>query len=364
VTAERLDMTEAQKRAAIAAVPPPEREPAPTEAEDRASLRADVLRSRLVGADRLGDLPMPVPIIGGASDDGATLVADSLAWLYGKPGSAKSFVALDIACSVATGVRWHGRSVVEGVVLYVLAEGAAGMAQRVSAWESWHRVSVPAGQLWFLPVAVQLGTADDVAGLAHLVAELRPSLIVVDTQARSSVGLEENSAKDMGLIVAALDVVRRACGACVLVVHHIGRAGETLRGSTAIDGAAETLLRCEKDGTMVRLDIAKQKNYPEDPPMTMRLTASLDSVILDIRDCHEQDRELSPLGSELLAALGSHGGSKGMSSSALQAASGLKDRTFYRALKALRDNGHVTRDDSGRFAVYRVADAAQGVLLP
>src|SRR5947209_2819298 len=51
------------------------------------------------------------------------LPASSLAVLAGGSGVGKSFIALDIACSIASGIDWHGRSVMQGDVVYVAGEG-------------------------------------------------------------------------------------------------------------------------------------------------------------------------------------------------------------------------------------------------
>ena len=91
---------------------------------------------------------------------------------------------------------------------------------------------------------------------------------VIDTQARVTVGADENSAVDMGHLVVAADKVRAATGACVLFLHHEARAGENMRGSTALEGAAATLLRVAKDGSRVELTNPKQRTRRPPTPST------------------------------------------------------------------------------------------------
>src|SRR5580704_8305626 len=61
-----------------------------------------------------------------------------LAAIYGKPGSFKSFVAMHIAMCIALGREWAGRRVAQASVVYIGAEGAAGLRKRkagyVKAW--------------------------------------------------------------------------------------------------------------------------------------------------------------------------------------------------------------------------------------
>lgn len=237
---------------------------------------ADVLaqlRSALLDTDELDNLPEPEPLVAGI------LQTNSLAWLQGRPGHAKSFVGLDIAASVGTGESWQGHPVTPGFALYLIAEGARGFRKRVRAWEKAFGHSMTGVR--FLPVAVQSGTPSQWDALVALVAELHPVLVVIDTQARVTVGKEENSAKDMGEFVDQLERLRQASGSCVLVLHHQGRTGEHMRGSTALEGAATTIVKLEKsEEQVVTVSCVKQKDDVEFDRFTLRLVPMGESVIL------------------------------------------------------------------------------------
>jgi hypothetical protein len=233
------------------------------------------LRSALVDTDGLDHIVEPDPLVGDK------LYLDSLAWLYGAPGCGKSFVAIDMSGSVGTGIPWQGDAVTRGEVLYLVAEGVGGIKKRVRAWEIARERKMTGVR--FLPVAVQATNAAEWAAFVELVAEIRPALIVVDTQARVTVGMEENSAKEMGEFVRRVDELRLASQACVLVVHHTGRAGEHMRGSIAMDGAATTTIKVTKTAELVELECTKQKDTAEFENVRLRmvptplLSGSLDS---------------------------------------------------------------------------------------
>lgn len=304
------------------------------------------LRDRLLTAGGLRTIPAPVPIIDGL------LFRDSLAWLAGKPGHAKSFVAVDIACSVGTGIDWHGRPVTRGKVLYVIAEGAAGLGLRAEAWSV--RNGRPVEQVLFLPVPVQLLQGVDVGAFTQLLGELRPDLAILDTQARVTVGAEENSARDMGLFVDTLENVRRASSACILVVHHDARAGENLRGSTAIEGAATTILRAVKDGQLVTITNPKQKDAPEQDPFALVLTPlgasailSHEAVGIDLQTRSSEDR--------ILTVLWDSFGTDGASKTELRDAADLPKTTYYRAVNELLRRGLIREQKIGRSKVYTLA---------
>jgi hypothetical protein len=302
----------------------------PTECTCPPAKRADQLRQALLSSETLDQLPEPEPLIDGV------LFRDSLAWLHGKPGHGKSFIALDWAACVAAGLPWQGHGTMQGLVLYVVAEGAAGLRQRVRAWEdhAHQRMDVQ-----FLPIAVQLLAYADVSAVVEVAEDLNPAFVILDTQARVTVGADENSAKDMGELVAAIDRIRQACRACVLLVHHEARAGENMRGSTALEGAADTLIRVTKDGPYLRIENPKQKHIAEFDDIRLKLAPRLDSAVCTAVDVMTED--LSESEQKIIDALRDAFGDAGAPSTKLRGVAQLPDTTFYRTLTKLVAKGTV-----------------------
>ena len=235
--------------------------------------RYEKLRAMLLDSAGLETIGDPVPLIG------KFLFRDSLAWLHAKPASGKSLLALDWAGCVANGVPWNGHDTGDGEpVLYLTAEGVTGQRKRVRAWEDRAGETM---KVTFLPCAVQLLDVTDLEALIMIARDMQPAMIVIDTQARCSVGAEENSAKDMGLVVRAADRLRTATGACVLLLHHEPRSGENMRGSTSLEGAANTILRLTKDGTRITLSCTKQKDESDDLTVPLKIVPRLGSVTLE-----------------------------------------------------------------------------------
>ena len=173
------------------------------------------LRDRLISRADLANLPEPEPLIEDTLDRN-TLVVLAAPW-----GTGKSFVAQDWSACVDTGKNWQGREVQRGRVLYVMAEGVSGMHGRLSAWEyAWHEQIT---NMAVLPIAVNLTDARHRLHLLDLAAAERYDLVVIDTLARCMVGADENSAKDVGVVVDTLERLREACGGTVLAVHHTGK---------------------------------------------------------------------------------------------------------------------------------------------
>jgi hypothetical protein len=215
------------------------------------------LRDHLLRLTDLRQLKPPPPLIDGL------LYRDTLAQIAGPPGSYKSFAAIAMSCCVAVGKSFCGFDVpAPGNVLYVAVEGASGLNARILAWcEAW---GVDPEQLYerltILPVPVQLGNAEVVGQAAEVVTEVEAEMMVLDTRARCTVGLEENSATQQGIAIEAAEEIRRAFACTVLGVHHSPRAGGAGRGSNAWDGAVWSDLRMEGKGLQAIIRCEKHKD--------------------------------------------------------------------------------------------------------
>jgi hypothetical protein len=235
--------------------------------------------AELMEFDQVSEIPPPRYLIHGL------LQFDSESWMIGAPGSKKSFVALDMAARVARGEReWQGRRINPADVVMIVAEGAGGMGKRTRAWRKRH--GEVAG-LKVLPRPVQatgkVGTERHIGAEWRVLIEVcgriadaarekgRGMLVVIDTQARVTVGLNENTAEDAGFYVEAVRLIKARTGACVLTVHHTGRAGGDARGSSAIDGAQTTELKVESKpkSLAARLIVEKQKDIEEIEPIRL-----------------------------------------------------------------------------------------------
>lgn len=240
----------------------------------------DALLAEMLTASEIAALPNPVPLISGVLD------MDSLAWIIGAPGSYKSFVALDFAGHVGAGRSWRGHRVRQGPVVYLVAEGAGGMSLRARAWQSTYG---PMTDVRFLPRPVQ-ASGSEWAVLVAACERIKPALIVVDTQARVTVGMNENDNSEMGIFVEQAEKLRRATGACMLIVHHTGRGGGDARGASAIDAAQGTELKVERaEDLRGRIVMDKQKDMAMDEPI------EFDLVRVDQGTDPETGRDLSSL---------------------------------------------------------------------
>jgi hypothetical protein len=112
-----------------------------------------------------------------------------------------------------------------------------------------------------IPRGVQIADDAERRDFLAFVEEAGPfDLIVFDTLARCAVGLDENSARDIGLFVDGLGEISRASDATVLVVHHTGKDRATVRGSSALESGMDTVYTTEADETSMALKRTKRKD--------------------------------------------------------------------------------------------------------
>lgn len=193
----------------------------------------------------------------------------ALSVVYGPPKNFKTFITLDQALCIATGVDWHGFPTKRAPVFYVSAEGSADFADRVKGWLEQHDLMLDDLDGWFYWMAERWLVADD-DDLQAVLRELRqlpvtPAVAYLDTLARCFNG-EENSASEMGRFIQGCDQIKREIDGAVFIVHHSGKAEERgLRGSSALGGAVDTSFEVKKSDGLVtfKCELAKSHKVPE-----------------------------------------------------------------------------------------------------
>ena len=184
------------------------------------------------------------------------IIDGGLSFIYGPPGCGKSFIALGMAAHVASNRKewWARRIEVNGPVLYLTSEGLADMKYRLIAIRNHCNIAIEDTSLHFITSHVNFMRAEDVKKLVATVSDfvaahdnVRPALVIVDTVSRSLPGADENSAEEMSLYVVACDAIREAFGCGVLGVHHIARSAGNMRGSTVLEGGADTLIAVARE---------------------------------------------------------------------------------------------------------------------
>lgn len=217
------------------------------------------------------------------------LGAGDMGMIYAAPGSGKTFVAIDLACAAATGSKWADEFDIARPlnVTYCLGEGLSGFPARLAAAMAYWGVKDLPGFVYFedVPQLFDLkhpySVTQFIVGYRDAInknALPRPDLLIIDTLHAATEGADENSAKDMGLVLGALRNLKKELGCAVLVQHHTNKAGKDERGSTSLRGAMDLMIRISQSGIGFTMEREKLKDGDPWEPKDFMLVNQLDSV--------------------------------------------------------------------------------------
>lgn len=261
-----------------------------------------------------------------------------LVTLFGASGVGKSFIALDMAMRLSTSVK----------VLYVASEGEWGYQQRVAAWEKHHRME--GGNLHFLMQVVALLDPKDLRQFTDLVRMLKPDLIIIDTLAHSMLPGDENNTRDMGLFLKAAKRIQKESQCAVILVHHTGKEGRAERGSSALRGASDVMIRLSDEDQVICIECSKSKDAQKFPTRYVRLLpVKLDNdleapvVVPAEKVIQTKTDPLSPKQQKVVDLLGMKAVETGLTVLDLENVTNFSRGELYRVLSTLEKLGHVQK---------------------
>jgi len=263
-------------------------EPADTAANDEPDAQfSDGLPPVIIG-EQYRDLPRREMLVKGL------MGAGELSVTYGAPKTGKSFLLTSVALAIACGAPdWFGHRIKRrGLVVYCTMEGAGGFPNRLAAWADKTGQRVP-DTFAYVPVRLRFLSeppgplhrrrktiAEDIVRLARLVSEMEALsglscvLLVIDTVARAMTGRDENSTQDMGEFVdACAELQSLPSRPHVALVHHESKGG-TMRGSGALTGAGDTMIRVQRledGGRQWAVELSKDDADGEDHAFDLEL---------------------------------------------------------------------------------------------
>ena len=277
----------------------------------------------------------------------------------GEPKCCKSFLALDLAVAVASGMPCLRRFPVSraGRVLLFAAEDALHIVRR-----RLEGIAAAVGvaladldiQVITSPV-LRLDLDADRRNLADTVARLQPRLLILDPFVRLH-RIDENASGEVAPLLAYLRELQRRHGVAVLLVHHARkggggmRAGQALRGSSEFHAWGDSNLYLRRDGDELSLTV-EHRAAPSPKPLTIELTQRGDALALEVADRREPVAPApSSLDDRILAILAD--ADQPIPFAELRSRCRVRAATIHERIGVLAAAGRVVKSDGG----YRPAD--------
>lgn len=187
------------------------------------------------------------------------LPSRGIGMLFGPSNDGKSTWALDMAFHIHNGVRWRGKDVIQGDVMYVAAEAGRSIKKRIQAV----RLINPEWDAPFIAdVAPNLSSMESLKAVRDAArAAGSPAMVVVDTMSASFEG-DDSSQQDVAKMMRNLKILADDLECVVMFVHHTTKAGESYRGSGALfaDGDFVLELVVAGEGANVKRWITQRKH--------------------------------------------------------------------------------------------------------
>ncbi len=275
--------------------------------------------------------------------------------LGGEPKCYKSFLALDVAVSVASGtaclrqfpVRRTGK-----VLLFPAEDSLAIVRQRLEGIATMAQVDFPS-----LPVEVitapslRLDTASDRQRLADTIQKLQPILLVLDPLIRLH-RIDENDATQVAALLSYLRELQRRFQVAILLVHHArkdsngSRPGQALRGSSELHGWGDSNLYMRRKGAQLTLS-TEHRAAPSQDHIPLQLTQAGSALALTAIDKPLAEPKTEPTPIERVRAALAQLQEPVFSVQQLRKLCAIRTETLCAALEELTQQGELSRNAKG-----------------
>ena len=179
----------------------------------------------------------------------------SLVMFGGMPSGGKTYLAVELMLSVASGKPFLGQyQVKQGDAVFIACEGRDSVLRRVGAWNHMKNdgVDVDSAYISSREMVVTAPETADISIEQYVNAleggDIHPKVIFIDTMNYSLGSSKENDANDMTNYFRRIaNGLTNKFGCVVVLLHHTSKDGADIRGSSTIRGALDALFLVSRD---------------------------------------------------------------------------------------------------------------------
>ncbi len=207
--------------------------------------------------------------------------------LVAPSASGKTFVALDLLFSCATGTEFANRFQVNKPmdVLYACGEGGSGINKRLLATkEHFGHNREEHKRVVILKTVPNLCEKADVSKFISELQEqsFKPDFIIIDTLHTAIAGHDDSSNRDMGIMFESAKLIRDTFQCVIMLVHHTGKDGNGYRGASSLEGDVDFFISIKGDKSPTGKSLVFDKIKDGERPQNVRfdLVAKCDSLVV------------------------------------------------------------------------------------
>lgn len=273
--------------------------------------------------------------------------------LGGAPKCCKSWLALDLALSVATKTPALDTFDVDEpgpVLLYMAEDSVAVVKQRLLGICAHRGLRLEDAALHVITApSLRLDRQQDQLRLRDAVIRFTPKLLILDPFVRLH-RIDENDAGQVAELLGYLRDLQRERDLAVLVVHHARKngsgtqPGQTLRGSSDLHAWGDSNLYVRRTKDIITLTVEHRAAAARDP-ITLRLAAEDDAAHLAVVGVPDEDKPEPNLTQRVLDAI--RAAATPLDRNELRDALRVRNERLGPILTALSNAGHIARTDGG-----------------
>lgn len=291
----------------------------------------------------------------------------SVGILTGKRGTMKTFIALLMAYSIASGNKFLEQfQSTKGKVIYLDKEnGISIMKKRTRMIKKGLEIDSDPIDVGFICFStLKIDKLKDITKLRDILLRNKPRLLIIDTY-RRGISFDENDAGAVSqLFVDILRPLSEVYNMSILLIHHDrkGQAGESgdemdeIRGSSDLANYADFIMKTEKKGEFLILKQLKNRNAAEEKPLKIKQTFNEDLLNFEYLGEYEKKTKIDRCSEAILIWISKEGIEKFKTKDILNLGlkEGFKKNAIHSSLIELQNRGII---ENVGFGLYKVISA-------
>jgi hypothetical protein len=205
--------------------------------------------------------------------------AASVGIVGGPPKSCKTWLALDMAVSIASGTLCLGRYKPQHkgrVLLYAAEDSQSTLRRRLHMLAKHRNISLDSLEIFVITAdRLRLDLQSDQKRLTYTVKCFHPDLLLLDPLVRLH-RINENDAGEVSVLLDYLRNLQRQFHLAITLVHHTrkncsaSQPGQTLRGSSDLHAWSDSSLYLRRKQDQIIM-VAEHRAAPAPPPIGLQL---------------------------------------------------------------------------------------------